>query len=134
MGLMELALDQTPDLVGATEGEHRVSIEKMGEYEGKESGKTSIKVTLKIADQPGTYDLDSFLGLPTDGDEKNKADAKRRGIKNFCRCFGIDFGTFAECFATNDYSSLSGSEGWILVKNEEYKGQERPKVSRFIVR
>lgn len=133
MGLLELGLAETPDLVGATEGEHQVMIEKMGKHEGKDSGKTSLKVTLKIADQPNTYNLDTFLGLPTDGEEKDKSDAKRRGIKNFCRCFGVDFGSFTQCYGDNDYSPLYGSEGWALVKDEEYEGQVRPKISRFII-
>jgi hypothetical protein len=134
MSLLDLNLENTPDLEGASEGEHTVTIVSMGKYEGKNSGKTSLKVTLKIADQPNTYNLDTYLGLPQEGDEKDKADAKRRGIKGFCKCFDIPIAMFEECYISGDYTPLSGLQGWVLVKNEEFEGQERPKISRFIAK
>lgn len=127
MGILaEFDLENLPETSAVSEGEYEAAIIEAGEYVGKTSGKTSIRVVLDLPGEANAETIYHYLSLPTGEDDEKTRNRKLRRIKEFLTAFGLS--------QEEDYANWVGHTAWALVGVEEDQqtGQPRNIIKRFI--
>lgn len=128
MGILEnMDLDNIPDEVALPDGEYEVMILDAGEYLGKESGKTSIRVVLSVPGEVEAQDIFHYIALPQEGDDLKTVQRKQRRIRDFLAAFDLT--------KNMDYVDWQGHKSWAILKQEnDRNGEPRNSVVRFLGR
>lgn len=123
--LQDLDFNNLPESEALAGGEYEVAIIEAGEYVGKSSGKTSIRMVLDIPGEVAADTIYHYLSLPTSEDDEKTRIRKTRRIKQCLDAFGIT--------PEEDYSDWAGKTAWALIGLENDQNDEaRNTVKRFI--
>ena len=108
----EAQFDDIPD------GKYRVAIDSAEMAVSKASGNDMLVLKLKVSGQPGSvWNYIVFLD--------DRPEITNRMLTQFFDSFGIEEGNF-------NLNSYVGMVGGAMIKNEEYVGKNKPKVSYFL--
>lgn len=121
LGFLDVNLDDIPDLVNATPGQHELRIIGKPRYKSDVSDKgpwAVLNIALEVLDQENVQRIYHGLFLPQEGQEKNRVDATRRRIRDFCLAFGIPFGGGRLDF--NDFVGKTGFANLDIESDPEY--------------
>ena len=92
--------------------------------------KAQLVIRLDSPDDPLVDDMYLYLTWPTEDlkqEDPKKFTKSVRYLNDFWACFGIDATSGVDI--AND---LVGSRGWCLIGQEEYEGQMKNKIKKFV--
>ncbi len=125
MSRLDFNLNDVPDLVNATPGEHDLAIESVEVKDRNNSpGNLVIHLRLKVVDEENTFPIYHYLCLP-DGSDND--DNFLRSLKAFC----IAFNTPLENPDPDDWNGLTGRALTFVAIDDTYG--DRASVKKFIV-
>lgn len=133
MSLVDLALNEVPDLTPVEPGEYRLTITSASYKEGREKGTPMVALSMDIDELEDSQTVFHNLILPTDDDEVKKGKTKRRMIKDFCDAFSINYDTMQSAVEDDDYDALVEESGSAILVQDEFEGRVRNNVKRFVV-
>jgi hypothetical protein len=140
VSISDLNLASTPDLVTVPDGTYEVAINSIG-FALSSGGNMMLTALLDIVGEPNTKKVRYFMVLPTDDDDKEKADNKRRKMKTFCEAFKLDMEMFqtevinaANAFTDDrvDITAFNGYNASAIITSRTNEGEEFNDIKRFV--
>jgi len=134
MSVLDLNLDQVPELEIVEEGEYELQIEPKSVMKKESSnGKDYIQARLKIVGEDTALPVYHRMMLPNKEQSKDVNMMWKRDIKRFMEAFDLDITNIE--FTDGDKQYLKGVEGqkaWAFLKvTEEGDYEPRNEVRRF---
>jgi len=127
MGILDLHLDDVPDLSAVPEGEYRLRVEQAEVRTSQNTGGDYIYLSFGIVDEPDSFNVSHVLMLPTDKDDDKTRSSRLRRIKQFVEAVGLDP---AQPFEVED---LIGLECFAILREEEDEEYGvRNRIRRFV--
>ena len=90
MGILDLNLNEVPDLKTVSPGEYQLRVTSSEVKESK-SGNPMVLVAMAIEDEADSQVVFDHLVLPTDDCSASQKNSRLRKIKAFCESFDIDY-------------------------------------------
>lgn len=120
-GYLDVDLDDIPELVNATPGQHELRIlskprPKSGE---SDNGRWSLlNIMLEVVGEQQADRVYHTVFLPSPDQDKRAQDGARRRLRDFCLAFGIPFGNGRLDF--NDFVGKTGFANLEISPDEGY--------------
>jgi len=130
MGFLDFNVGDVPDIQLLDAGQEVTArIHNLELIANKAGDGKNIHVTLLLPEHPNASYIDTWMPCPKAEDGEKQVNDKKRRIKTFQDCFGLDFDSM------NDCSEGIGSEGSIIVgiENDEVRGGQRNRVLRWVI-
>lgn len=109
--ILDLALENTPELTLVPVGDAQVEIMSTEVKRSKDGATTYIQLVLKSRSHEDTENIFHSLFIPGANDDKDKANGKKRRIKDFLSGFGIPYE------GSLDVTTWKGGIGNVIVKH-----------------
>jgi len=122
MSILDIAMQDVPEVKNAPAGEHQVEIAH-AEEKVFNSGRAGLSIRLTILDEPDCESIFHNVMYDMEGDSDSTKRMMILGTKNFVESFDI---------TSNDPEDYVGKRAWAVTDLEEYEGQERAVVKKFM--
>lgn len=122
MSLLDLDLENVPDLVLLPIGEYRLRIESAKEKTSK-NGKEMLEVMFIPVDEADAAPIFEYIMLPDSSDEERTANAKKRRLRDLVKAFNIP--NYGEL---NNWTGCTGFAAVVIETDPQYGDKNRIKA------